>query len=164
MFRAFGDTTTRAGGKADPRPPAELASRLLCRDHTIGRRDALRAERNPPISTMIGTWYRDLRQERHRTKLSARSLLFASSNLRPISARCASRFARSGMLYSLRVAHGARHVGTVAITRYLSQLDTADRQEPSEALAAKTTHLKEKLVKLKDEMERLKILEGRPGR
>jgi hypothetical protein len=46
-----------------------------------------------------------------------------------------------------------------SIARYLSQLDTADRQEPSEALAAKTTRLKEKLGKLKQEMERLKVLE-----
>ena len=46
------------------------------------------------------------------------------------------------------------------MARYLSQLDTADRQEPSEALAAKTTHLKEKLAKLKEEMERLKMLEA----
>ena len=35
-----------------------------------------------------------------------------------------------------------------SVARYLSQLDTADRQEPSEALAAKTTRLKEKLAKL----------------
>jgi transposase len=48
-----------------------------------------------------------------------------------------------------------------SVARYLSQLDTADRQEPSDALAAKTTHLKEKLVKLKEEMERLKVLEAR---
>src|SRR5688572_32477146 len=47
-----------------------------------------------------------------------------------------------------------------SVARYLSQLDTADRQEPSEALAAKTTHLKEKLEKLKQEMERLSILEA----
>ena len=47
-----------------------------------------------------------------------------------------------------------------SVARYLSQLDTADRQEPSEALAAKTTHLKEKLAKLKEEMERLKLLEA----
>ena len=47
-----------------------------------------------------------------------------------------------------------------SVARYLSQLDTADRQEPSEALAAKTTHLKEKLAKLKEEMERLKMLEA----
>jgi len=47
-----------------------------------------------------------------------------------------------------------------SVARYLSQLDTADRQEPTEALAAKTTHLKEKLEKLKEEMERLKILEA----
>ena len=46
-----------------------------------------------------------------------------------------------------------------SVTRYLSQLDTADRQEPTEALAAKTTHLKEKLAKIKCEMERLTILE-----
>jgi hypothetical protein len=31
-----------------------------------------------------------------------------------------------------------------SVARYLSQLDAADRQEPSEALAAKTAHLKEK--------------------
>jgi transposase len=47
-----------------------------------------------------------------------------------------------------------------SVARYLSQLDTADRQAPSEALAAKTTHLKEKLAKLKDEMDRLKGLEA----
>jgi transposase len=48
-----------------------------------------------------------------------------------------------------------------SVARYLSQLDTADRQPPSEALAAKTTRLKEKLAKLKQEMERLKGLEAR---
>jgi transposase len=46
-----------------------------------------------------------------------------------------------------------------SVARYLSQLDTADRQEPSEALAAKTAHLKEKLAKLAGEMQRLKALE-----
>jgi len=48
-----------------------------------------------------------------------------------------------------------------SVARYMSQLDTADRQEPSEALAAKTTHLKEKLAKLNEEMERLNALEAR---
>ena len=38
-----------------------------------------------------------------------------------------------------------------SVARYLAQLDTADRQEPS----AKTTHLKEKLVKLQEEMAKL---------
>ena len=33
-----------------------------------------------------------------------------------------------------------------SVARYLAQLDTIDRQEPTEALAAKTKHLKEKLV------------------
>jgi hypothetical protein len=39
-----------------------------------------------------------------------------------------------------------------SVARYLSQLDTADRQEPSEALAAKVTRLTEKLTKLREEM------------
>jgi transposase len=34
-----------------------------------------------------------------------------------------------------------------SVARYLSQLDTADRQEPTEALAVKVTRLKEKLGK-----------------
>jgi transposase len=46
-----------------------------------------------------------------------------------------------------------------SVARYLAQLDTADRQEPSEDLAAKTEHLKEKLVKLECEMQRLAVME-----
>jgi transposase/uncharacterized coiled-coil protein SlyX len=46
-----------------------------------------------------------------------------------------------------------------SVARYLSQLDTADRQEPSEALAAKSAHLKKKLEKLASETQRLKALE-----
>ena len=46
-----------------------------------------------------------------------------------------------------------------SVARYLEQLDTADRQEPSEELAAKTAHLKEKLVKLESEMQRLAAME-----
>ena len=46
-----------------------------------------------------------------------------------------------------------------SVARYLSQLDTADLHEPSEALAAKTAHLKEKLAKLASEMQRLKAIE-----
>jgi transposase len=42
-----------------------------------------------------------------------------------------------------------------SVARYLQQLDTADRQEPSEALKTKTERLKEKIEKLKDEMRRL---------
>ena len=45
------------------------------------------------------------------------------------------------------------------MARYLAQLDTADRQKPSEELAAKTEHLKEKLVKLENEMQRLAAME-----
>src|SRR5499426_2886548 len=46
-----------------------------------------------------------------------------------------------------------------SVARYLSQLDTADLQEPSEALAAKTAYLKEKLAKLESEMQRLAAME-----
>jgi transposase len=46
-----------------------------------------------------------------------------------------------------------------SVARYLSQLDTADRQEPTEALAAKTKHLKEKLARLVGEMKRLEAYE-----
>jgi transposase len=46
-----------------------------------------------------------------------------------------------------------------SVARYLSQLDTADRQEPSDALAVKAAHLKEKLAKLADELQRLRAIE-----
>src|SRR5690349_19826617 len=46
-----------------------------------------------------------------------------------------------------------------SVARYLAQLDTADRQEPSEELTAKIDHLKEKLVKLESEMQRLAAME-----
>ena len=45
-----------------------------------------------------------------------------------------------------------------SVARYLQQLDTADRQEPSEALKTKTSHLKEKIAMLKEQMQRLDIL------
>ncbi len=47
-----------------------------------------------------------------------------------------------------------------SVARYLHQLDTADRQEPSEALAAKTERLKEKIGRLKQEMARLEGLKA----
>jgi transposase len=45
-----------------------------------------------------------------------------------------------------------------SVARYLQQLDTADRQEPSEALKTKTSRLKEKIEKLKEQMRCLEIL------
>ena len=47
-----------------------------------------------------------------------------------------------------------------SVARYLSQLDTADRHEPTEALATKTERLKEKLAKLKEEMVKLATIEA----
>jgi hypothetical protein len=48
-----------------------------------------------------------------------------------------------------------------SVARYLQQLDTADRQEPSDALATKITGLRQKIAKLGDEMHRLADLEAR---
>ena len=47
-----------------------------------------------------------------------------------------------------------------SVARYLSQLDTADRHEPTEALVTKTGRLKEKLGKLKEEMAKLATIEA----
>jgi transposase len=47
-----------------------------------------------------------------------------------------------------------------SVARYLQQLDTADRHEPTEALAAKTTRLKEKIARLGQEMQRLAAIEA----
>jgi transposase len=46
-----------------------------------------------------------------------------------------------------------------SVARYLDQLDGADRQEPSEARTTKTMRLREKIAKLKEEMQRLRGLE-----
>lgn len=46
-----------------------------------------------------------------------------------------------------------------SVSRYLHQLDSADRQEPTEAIAKRVDRLKEKIGKLREEMARLKVLE-----
>ncbi len=46
-----------------------------------------------------------------------------------------------------------------SVERYLSQLDTADRQEPTVVLAEKTTRLREKLGTLKEQMGKLAAYE-----
>ena len=48
-----------------------------------------------------------------------------------------------------------------SVARYLHQLDIADRQEPSEVRTTKTTRLKEKIAKLKEEMQRLHGLKAK---
>jgi transposase len=47
-----------------------------------------------------------------------------------------------------------------SVARYLQQLDTADRQEPSDVLAAKMSRLKEKIAKLGEAMHRLAAIEA----
>ena len=48
-----------------------------------------------------------------------------------------------------------------SVERYLHQLDSADRQEPSLARTTKTDRLQDKISKLKEEMQRLEKLETR---
>ena len=48
-----------------------------------------------------------------------------------------------------------------SVARYLHQLDSADRQEPTAAIHSRVTRLHEKIEKLQQEMERLKALETR---
>lgn len=47
-----------------------------------------------------------------------------------------------------------------SVARYLHQLDSADRQEPTLAMQMKKTRLKEKVAKLGEEMQRLEKLEA----
>ena len=55
----------------------------------------------------------------------------------------------------------ARRVAQIeeSVARYLAQLDSADRQEPSLARTTKTARLADKIAILKQEMRRLKALE-----
>src|SRR5207245_9512372 len=46
-----------------------------------------------------------------------------------------------------------------SVARYLAQLDTADRQEPSETLELKKTRIKERLENLTVEMAKLAAIE-----
>lgn len=46
-----------------------------------------------------------------------------------------------------------------SVERYLYQLDSADRQEPTEAIKSRVTRLHEKIDKLQTEMQRLQALE-----
>ncbi len=46
-----------------------------------------------------------------------------------------------------------------SVERYLHQLDSADRQEPTAAITSRVDRLKEKIGKLHEEMQRLKALE-----
>jgi transposase len=47
-----------------------------------------------------------------------------------------------------------------SVGRYLRQLDSADRQEPSEPISIKTTRIKEKIARLKREMNRMEVLDA----
>ena len=46
-----------------------------------------------------------------------------------------------------------------SVSRYLRQLDSADRQEPTAAIASRVDRLEEKIGKLHEEMQRLQVLE-----
>jgi hypothetical protein len=55
---------------------------------------------------------------------------------------------------------GRRRQIEEGVARHLAQLDTADRQEPTEVLAAKAERIREKIARLGDEMKRLDELEA----
>jgi len=46
-----------------------------------------------------------------------------------------------------------------SVSRYLHQLDSADRQEPTAAITSRVNRLQEKIGKLREEMQRLQVLE-----
>ena len=46
-----------------------------------------------------------------------------------------------------------------SVSRYLHQLDSADRQEPTAAITSRVNRLQEKISKLREEMQRLQVLE-----
>ena len=46
-----------------------------------------------------------------------------------------------------------------SVSRYLHQLDSADRQEPTAAIASRVERLHDKIGKLREEMQRLRVLE-----
>ncbi len=54
-----------------------------------------------------------------------------------------------------RMAQSEESVG-----RYPRQLDSADRQEPPEAISIKTARIKEKIARLKQEVSRLEVLDA----
>ena len=47
-----------------------------------------------------------------------------------------------------------------SVARYLHQLDSADRQEPTPAITSRVERLHDKIDKLRGEMERLKVIEA----
>jgi hypothetical protein len=57
-------------------------------------------------------------------------------------------FSRAGSAFSL-----FHRPGGYRVARYLSQLDSAGRHEPTEALAERVTWLKEKLTRVKKAMD-----------
>jgi Transposase DDE domain len=65
-------------------------------------------------------------------------------------------------IFDVRSLPFARRMAQIeeSVARYLQQLDSADRQEPSLARETKTARLKDKIVILKQEMQRLAALEA----
>src|SRR3954452_23077469 len=67
-------------------------------------------------------------------------------------------------IIEIAILHGGRSIAAARSSRRMwrgicPQLDTADRQEPSDVLVLKTTRLKERLDKLKEEMGKLAAYE-----
>jgi len=57
-----------------------------------------------------------------------------------------------------KMAHRMKQIED-SVARYLHQLDSADRQEPTAAIASRVDRLHDKIGKLREEMQRLKVLD-----
>ncbi|WP_439400105.1 hypothetical protein ACRQ5Q_41595 (plasmid) [Bradyrhizobium sp. PMVTL-01] len=81
----------------------------------------------------------------------------------PSVAICGSKFrAVNNRDRNFKHAKMARRMAQLeeSVGRYLRQLDSADGQEPSEPISIKTTRIKEKIARLKQEMSRLEVLDA----
>jgi hypothetical protein len=85
--------------------------------------------------------------------------VFSSSWLHPVRS-WSLRKSRGGSNFTRAKVERRRAQIEESVGRYLQQLDTADRHEPSEALAARTTRLKDKIARLEQEMQRLAAIES----
>jgi transposase len=137
------------------------------------RRLEREAERNVEVMWLLGRLVPD-----HKTIADFRS--DNGSAIRKVCARFVELCRRAGLLAEASVAIDGSKFKAVnnrdrnftrakmqrrlkqieeSVARYLHQLDSADRQEPSPVIESKVERLTEKIVKLKEEMRRLKGLE-----
>ena len=92
--------------------------------------------------------------------LCRRLELFAEASVAIDGAKFKAVNTRDRNFTQAKVKHRMEQIEE-SVERYLQQLDSADRQEPSLARTTKTARLKDKIATLKEEMRRLEKLEVR---